>query len=320
MRSAADNGNCLRFDAFVEIALYHPAFGYYQRDSSRVGRSETSDFYTAGSIHPLFPKLVVEACSQLLGSDAHHHTFVEIGAEPDDSLLREVRHPFADTRTLRIGDSQNLSGPCVVFSNELFDAQPFRRFVCHGGGWQERFVRIHPDGNLSEELRPIDAVDIGLPLHCNEGYQLDLPTGARSLCRQIVDQPWHGLFLAFDYGLSWNELCSLRPQGTARAYKRHRQHSDLLENPGEQDITLHICWDHLETILESAGFYPVKMQTQESFFMHHSSGLIGGILTDQAGRFATQRQSLKELIHPQHLGRKFQVLHGLRPEPAQSDG
>mgnify|MGYP003347625901 CR=1 FL=1 len=66
---------------------------------------------------------------------------------------------------------------------------------------------------------------------------------ATALLETIAAQPWTGLFLTCDYGRSLHELLTEYPAGTARAYHRHRQSNDLLAQPGEQDLTRHLCWD-----------------------------------------------------------------------------
>ncbi|MCD8482419.1 MAG: hypothetical protein LR015_06985 [Verrucomicrobia bacterium] len=142
------------YDIFIRHVLYAPEMGYYTRPSERVGRKSNTDFYTARSLGRVFRNLVVDACTHLLDEDPGHYHFVEIGAEPAQPLIASGDpHPFASVRTLRVGEPLTLSGPLVVFSNELFDAQPFRRFKVVNGRWRERGVRISTEG-ISEELLP----------------------------------------------------------------------------------------------------------------------------------------------------------------------
>ena len=132
--AAADPSGTMRFDRFMELALYHPQLGYYRGDRSRIGFNEGSDFFTSTTSDPVFGELVVAACVDLLGSRSPaDYTFVEIGAETSVGVLEHVLHPFASSRTCRLGQPLELSGRCVVFSNELFDAQPCRRFVARSG-------------------------------------------------------------------------------------------------------------------------------------------------------------------------------------------
>jgi SAM-dependent MidA family methyltransferase len=323
-RTQAGAEGILRFDAFMELALYHPQLGYYRRDRSRVGRREGTDFYTATSSGSIFGELVVAACVKLLsGQNPRSFTFVEIGAEPDGGVLKNVVHPFSSTRTIRVGEPLSLQGPLVAFSNELFDAQPFRRFVVREGAWRELGVSVNTAGHLSEIELPsaystnstasLDLpAEASLPSPALEGYQLDLPLAAAKLADSLASQSWTGLFVAFDYGKSWRELIEATPQGTARAYHRHTQSNDLFARPGEQDLTCHVCWDWLATALERRGFATRALESQEAFFIHHAGEFIATTVAAEAARLSSRKLSLMQLLHPANMGQKFQVLHALR--------
>ena len=253
-RREAGAAGSLRFDAFMHLALFDPDAGYYRRDRLRVGRDRSADFYTATSLGPLFGELVAAACAKLLraaGLDPAGHAFVEIGAEPSGGVLAGVAaHPFADVRTIRVGEPLAIAGPCVVFSNELFDAQPLRRFLFRDGNWRELGVRLNETTRTFAEVELGDAAADALVFlppvdETPEGYCFDAPRAAAELAARLAAQPWHGLFVAFDYGKSFAELAHSVPGGTARAYHRHTQSNDLLARPGEQDLTAHVCWDWL---------------------------------------------------------------------------
>lgn len=316
--AAADDRGFLPFEAFMDLALYHPHFGYYCRDQPRVGRSLTTDFYTATSLGPVFGELVVAAVVHQLGArDPASFTFVELGAECGRSVLDAVSHPFATVARVGVRDPLRLSGRCVVFSNELFDAQPCARFVRTAEGWDELGVTLQ-DGVLTESRRPaappsapgLDAVPVG--------YQLDCPRRAAALAEQIAAQPWCGLFLAFDYGKSWRELVSETPQGTVRAYHRHRQSNQLLARPGEQDLTCHICWDWLVKALQIHGFNPTAPLAQEAFLVQNSASALAAIMEQEALRMSPRKAGLMQLLHPGALGQKFQVLSAWREDHENS--
>ncbi len=312
----------LRFDAFMDLALYDPEVGYYTASRQRVGFAPQADFFTATSSGPLFGELVVAAVTTLLaGHDLRQFTWVEVGAEPSlhapevaAGILRDVAHPFGATRTVRLGQPVSLAGPVVLFSNELFDAQPCRRFVLRAGRWQECAVQLR-DHLLQEIEIPVTEIPPELPTTAPEGYRLDLSFASRSLLRQLAAPGWHGLILAFDYGKSWAELVTATPQGTARAYHRHQQSNDLLAQPGEQDLTAHVCWDWLCEDLRTLGFTAPAVLSQEAFFIHNAGPAIAQTMAAEANRLSQRKLALLQLLHPSHLGQKFQVLHALRPGP-----
>ena len=181
-RAAAGPAGRLSFARFMELALYHPEAGYYRAARERVGRGPGTDFITSATVGPLFGELVAAAAVHLLGPEAApRHTFVELGAEPGRSVLDGVAHPFAAVRTVRIGEPIVLSGDCIVFSNELFDAQPCVRTVSRGGGWRERTVELAADGTLAEGEVPYP--DDAPP--ATEDYAFDRPLAAARLAGEI---------------------------------------------------------------------------------------------------------------------------------------
>ena len=312
-RALAGPAGLLRFDAFVELALYDSDVGYYRHDRPRVGYRPGTDFVTATSSGPLFGELVAEACTSLLGAThASQFTFVEVGAEPGSSVLDGVEHPFAAVRTFRLGDTPELPADCILFSNELFDAQPFRRFLFTSGAWQERSVRLRDDDRLETVCGAPESLPPILPLEAPEGYQADLPLAAQDLARSLVTGGWRGLFVAFDYGKTWQQLIEETPEGSARAYWRQQQQTDLLARPGEQDLTCHLCWDWLADELRTAGFAGVGLESQESFLIKRAGSHIERVIAAEATRLSPRKMSLLQLLHPGNMGQKFQVLWGLR--------
>ena len=296
----------------MELALYHPQLGYYRQERTRVGYAPGTDFYTASTSGAVFGELVVAACVSLLGgeAEAREHAFVEIGAEPGGGVLAGVAHPFASARTVRVGETHLLAGRCVVFSNELFDAQPLRRFVRCADTWRELGVQLR-DGKL-HEIEVSEANEPWLPTDASEGYIFDAPQAAAELAGAIAGQPWAGLFVAFDYGKSLAELATATPNGTARAYFQHTQSNELLARAGDQDLTGHVCWDWLAEALAQTGFTGGQVESQEAFFIHHAGTFLAQAMATEAARTSPRKLALLQLLHPAHLGQKFQVLHARR--------
>lgn len=311
-RGYADANGEMTFERFMELALYHPQIGYYRKNRSRVGYGRGTDFFTASTSGPIFGEIIAAACATLVGTHRlEEFTFVEIGAEPDGGVMKGVTHPFANVRTLRVGDPLEISGRCIVFSNELFDAQPFRRFIARAGHWREIGVKLQgPSLVFTERDTAIPPRD--LPASPPDGYVIDAPVAATALARTIASQAWSGLFLAFDYGKIWRELIEACPAGTARAYFRHTQSNDLLARPGEQDLTCHVCWDWLAEALREHGFASPQVESQELFFVRHAGDFLAACTAAEAPHFSRRKLALLQLLHPAHLGQKFQVLHAWR--------
>jgi len=306
------NGDCLTLESFIRCALYHPTEGYYTRARDRVGRRPDRDFYTASSLGTVFSRLVAAAARNLLGDQSADYTFVEIGPESENGILGHLSEmPFREVRLIRPGEEATIPPMAIVFSNELFDAQPFRRLVRVENAWKEMGVGIcgsRLEWRLLEPQSPLPELPDTLP----DGYTIDWPEQAHHLLETICRQSWQGLFMAFDYGLGLSTILSERPQGTGRTYARHQLGGDLLADPGNTDITCHVIWDVLEQILARHHFKDVSLQRQEAFFMTHSQSVIRDILEEGPQGFSRQKQTLMELLHPANMGHKFQVLSALR--------
>ncbi len=320
LRERAGPGGILSYRDFTAAALYAPGLGYYARAGvERVGRRASADFYTAASLQGgIFGRLVRAAAEKLLGPEgAREFGLMEIGAEPGKGVFGTEAGNFAAVETRRLGEPLEPGPKSVVFGNELLDAQPFHRLVYRRGGWRELGVRV--DGVALEEVEMVEMTGEvekelreDLPKESTEGYLVDISLDAEVLLRDLAARPWAGWLILADYGYDWNDLVRERPAGTARAYYRQEASRDLLARSGEQDLTCHVCWDRLEGVLREGGFTEVRVERQEAFFLHHAQAVVEEIMTAAAGRFSVERQTLMELLHPAHLGHKFQVLQGRR--------
>lgn len=311
--------SAISYRDYIEIALYTEGCGYYRQERERVGRSPERDFYTAESLGKTFANLVVTATEDLLGSEeTSKSTFIEIAAEPGRCLLDNLpNHPFAGHQTIRHGDTIEAEGRVVLFANEWLDALPFHRLIFKDGRWRERGVSFDELGTIQEVLLPeltpaVAAHADRLPDQTADGYELDWPIEAETALADLLAQDWTGLLLFFDYGKTWQALTEDCPHGTARTYHKHQQSNDLLDQVGQKDITCDLCWDPLSKLLQNTGCKEVTLESQESFFVQRASRAAEAIVSSSAWSFSEERQTLMELIHPAHMGQRFQALWALR--------
>jgi SAM-dependent MidA family methyltransferase len=315
LENACDANGSIGFKRFTEIALYHAEIGYYRSQRSRVGKSQDTDFFTATSLKSAFAPIVLEASlglSRSLPWRPEELAWVEIGAEPANQLLANLDTPFRKKTSITLDEALRIEGPAIVFSNELFDAQPFSSVVFRQGSWLERRIEVCKAGVRIVE-RPPSSDELlkqlpALPHPAPEGYVIDLPTGANDLLNIIACLDWQGVFLAFDYGKTWQSLAYDTPQGTGRAYRRHQQKSDLLESIGQQDITCHVCWDWLIDGLKVKGFQSIELQSQEAFALKKAPEFVKQVFDRENDAMG----ALRQLIHPSIMGQKFQALSAIR--------
>ncbi len=300
------------FARLVAAALYAPGLGYYSSERVRVGKAAGTDFTTAAALGPMFGQLIAGAAKSLVG-DLKAHALVEVGAEPGQSHYAGVASQFAELRTFRFGSTPDFPARSVLVANELLDAQPFHRFLFQGGIWRELGVRV--DG---AELTVEPLTDCSTPLAADfarslpvaeEGWIIDAPLAAEELLAKLLSDGWSGAVILLDYGKTVAQCLESSPAGTARAYRNHQLSGAILENLGSQDLTCHVLWDRVESVLIAAGFKDVRLERQEAFFVKYAASEMEKIAMS-GDHEATGR--LRALTHPAHFGAKFQVLHGVR--------
>ena len=302
------------FDEFIEFALYHPEIGYYVAKKNRVGKGEESDFYTSNSHGKLWGELIIDSCEHILGrNQINKYAFIEIAAEPNCSVLKEINHPFKVSKVFRLGDPVEIPDHSIVFSNEWLDAQPFKRYRFNKKKlvWEEIGLSII-ENEIIEVCIPTCNVPSKFCRDSIHGYTIDWPVGAHTAMQKLLSKSWKGMFLTFDYGLSSKIILKERPMGTARAYYKHQHCDSLFSRIGEQDLTCQLCWDELSECLVKNDFFNINLQSQESFLIHNAKNRIKSIFENVNKSPNSDMLKLRELIHPQHFGMKFQALWGIR--------
>lgn len=217
---------------------------------------------------------------------------------------------------------RSISG--VIFSNELMDAFPVER-VCWDAVkriWR-RWGVTAKEGNLHWCILPEPFSSLAAGLggefseeifeHLPDGFTTEVGVAASHWWRQAAACLAGGYLFTIDYGLAAQEFfATCRRQGTLRSYSRHRQTLNLLENPGQQDLTSHVNYTALLEAGQSNGLETVGIQPQEKFLTNilrrlSKDGRLADVLT------SSRIRQLQSLIHPDHFGRSFSVLIQKRP-------
>jgi SAM-dependent MidA family methyltransferase len=107
--------------------------------------------------------------------------------------------------------------------------------------------------------------------------------------------------VAFDYGGETEDLFSPhRRAGTLRAYRQHQVVSDVLIDPGQQDLTAHVNFTEIKRAGESVGLKTECLSSQEAF--------LARVVPRIADWNSERVRQFQTLTHPDHLGRAFKVL------------
>ncbi|MGB3412267.1 MAG: SAM-dependent methyltransferase [Microthrixaceae bacterium] len=215
----------LRFDDFVEAALYHREFGFFTRGSGagRVG----GDFLTSPEVGPLFGALfarhldrlwidagrpdrfvvaevaagrgalaiAVKAASPLCGAALEYH-LVERSAElrqrQSDHLSISADTTLEGPRDkgptfLSHAEMDDLEAPVdVIFANELLDNIPIRVIERTAAGWSE--VHIDVSSSDSSRTSTVDGGTVDAGVHLVERLEPLGPddSGIREWAKQVV--------------------------------------------------------------------------------------------------------------------------------------
>ncbi|MBU6382551.1 MAG: SAM-dependent methyltransferase [Proteobacteria bacterium] len=183
----------------------------------------------------------------------------------------------------------------VMLAHELLDAMPVRLFVYRH---PDRHTHRHPDqqqwyerglsnsaghdgGGLCFADRPADAHWSAkleaLKRACQQTWPEDWPDGmliewheqAQAWTRSVCDALEQGLLLVVDYGFPAHEYyLPRRQQGTLMTHQAHRAGTDLLANPGTQDLSVHVDFTAVARVALEQGMQLSGYCTQARFLFN----------------------------------------------------
>jgi len=334
-------GDAMRFDQFMQAALYQPELGYYRCGTEKFGAS--GDFITAPEISPLFARclakfavesgagqtiLEVGAGSGKLAANILD-ALAQEGAAADYQILElsaELRQRQRETiialcpqmleRVQWLDDMpDNFDG--VVIANELLDAMPVRRFRVRGQRLFEQYVDwcdgllCYRDVPLGD-VRLIDRIATlreQTSLGDADDYLSEVNFMAEDWIRTLGKKLQRGVVLLIDYGYARNAYYhAQRSSGTLMCHYQHRAHPDPLILPGLQDITAHIDFTAMADAALEGDMEVVGFTTQGHFLLNM------GVLELAAASDLTESQRLamnneiRQLTLETEMGEQFKVM------------
>jgi len=150
----------------------------------------------------------------------------------------------------------------------------------------------------------------GMPLE--EGQQAEACLEACDWIESAGRALERGFVLTIDYGHEARALYDEHHnRGTLLAYRDHAVTENLLDAPGEQDLTSHVNFTALDLCGRRAGLIRTGLVTQSQFLVALGRGNEFADLYEPGQTEMEKlraRLLLKNLIHPEGLGEKFQVL------------
>jgi len=284
----------LSFRDVMQVALYHPEYGYY---SNLPGFGADGDFITSPELDPVFGELIARQATDLwrhlgcprplrileygAGSGALASALMKL---PDVAYaIEEISPSLRAVQHTKLGDLPPLDGPPhLVIANEVLDALPVHRVTVRDGVLRE--LRVGADLEWVETDAP-PAIQqyferIGLlPL---EGAITEVNLDLAPWVQQLSARLQRGMALILDYGYT-AEAFYARPHGTLLTYYRHTLGSDPLVRLGQQDISVNVDFTTLATLADRAGFHVIGITSQRAFLRKLGIGTRGQKLVDPNG-------------------------------------
>ena len=328
----------IAFADYMQLALYHPQFGYYSGGLPKFGRS--GDFITAPELTPLFGQTLANQCQPILenlsspilfefgaGSgrlcvdllsaleqknalpEAYHILEVSSNLRQRQKALitEEIPHLLSRIQWLDHWPKTAFNG--VVIANEVLDAMPVHRFLQTNDGLFESFVTLNANGQLTEVFLPCnnnqlqDYITAVLPKTLIP-YQSEASLLIKGWLQQCYDMLNQGVLLIIDYGFPRHEYYHPdRNQGTLMCHYQHKAHSNPLIHSGLQDITAHIDFTLVAEAGDAAGFTIAGYTSQAAFLI--ANGLLN-LLENSDNTHAAL--AVKQLIQPHEMGELFKVM------------
>jgi SAM-dependent MidA family methyltransferase len=309
----------------MEQVLYHPQHGYYSSGGCAIGRR--GDYFTNVSVGPLFGQLMVAQFAEIweeLGK-INDFVIVEQGAH-DGQFARDVlqssqeRTPeFFEASRYRI-----IEPFPILRERQSQTLEPFRDKI----EWRnslEPFIGVHFSNELLDAL-PVRSISAGVEklvdVQGDKFLFIERPLSSTAFNQAALD--WvdsvsanlqRGYVITIDYGHSGNEF-----QGNVQVRARHRHLDSPFEQIGHADITMQVDWTSIARRAEANGLRVAEFTDQHHFLTgivstwpdllqtcsSDSTALSRRVAATDADR--KTKRALQTLLHPEMLGRAFQVL------------
>ena len=334
----------ITFAEFMQMALYHPKYGYYNSDKERVGRF--GDYYTSPTVHGIFGELIakqLEEMWRIMGKETF--TIVEMGANKGwlccdiiQSIKKEYpvfydnfhyiiveSNPYAKEIQRLLLESIHVTEEKVLWhtysedgfsfdriqgcflSNEFVDALPVHRLKVKNKVLKEIYVSYNNSGFFEID----DEVSTEALKRYHENCQIYLKEGQEYEVNLDVAE-WlrhvsEKLSKGFVITIDYGDTTDgiyRSADGTLRCFYKHTVSRDYYERPGEQDITAHVDFTNLMNAGRSTGLEVTGFTKQSHYLI--ALGILERL--NNTNKDIETILKVKNLFHPEGMGDVFKVL------------
>ncbi len=289
----------------MEQALYHSEHGYYSSDRAAIGRR--GDYFTNVSVGPLFGELLALQFAEvwqrmgnpenfvIVEQGAHHGQFARDVLE---SLRRKFPNFYDAARYVIVEPFVKLQEQQLKTLDEFRERVQWRKSLDQ----LESFVGIHFSNELLDAM-PVNLRDKQVGLQDEQFVFVDSAPDASpnrsqlNWIEHVAAKLSRGFVLAIDYGFAGPEF-----RESVQVRGRHRLLDSPFEEIGNVDITAHVNWSGIAKAALANDLRLAGFTDQHHFLTGILSAFPETVADDKS------RRALQTLLHPEMLGRSFQVL------------
>jgi SAM-dependent MidA family methyltransferase len=220
----------------------------------------------------------------------------------------------------------------VLLAHEVLDALAVDRIVCDGPAWRRQRVALGAEGELvlavgealeTALLPGLERLGLVPPgPQRPSGWSSELHPGLGPWLAAARAALAQGQLLVIDYALEAHRYYHpSRSCGTLMAYRDQRACDDPLVEPGDWDLTAHLCLESLADAAQAGGWQPLGGCRQGQALLalglaQRLHGLQGGGARELP-QLLRRREALLRLVDPHALGDfRWQAFHcGARAAP-----
>ncbi len=336
----------LPLDKYIEICLYDNNYGYYKKNNP-IGKK--GDFITSPEISQLFGEILGLYIYNFWKKNFQNQfNLIELG--PGNGTLVEdilrINRSFknfnknlnlklleVDKELIRIQKKKLLNKNevsnkiqwfdkfekienknSIIYANEFFDCLPTKQFIKKNNRWYEKFIDydnsekflylkdvVLTDNNLIKEL------NLYGPINDDKNIKIIEISRNREIifdkiCKYIKLNS--GIIIIFDYGYN-----TMPNQSTLQSIQNHK-YSNLLSNPGNQDITSLVNFDSFVKIAKKNKMHFCEIYSQREFLINNGIIIRKNKILEKSEKEDSLEieKALKRLISIDQMGSLFKCL------------
>lgn len=326
----------LSFSAYMQTALYHESYGYYQQAHCPIGSH--GDFITATHLKTFAEAIgmwIKDIATQMntsiqvieIGPGRGHLAGHILSFDHDHICaygLSEYNKRWIETQKKTICgiagnqalnlitydlNTLNHDTITLIIANEILDAQPTSRFSATQNQWVEWMVTSAQPGIYTHAQGPLDChhpiEKMISALDYPEGYTTEFHDYKPHI-KSWLDRFDRAMLLIIDYGYANREYFHpQRQDGGLNCYYQHRRYHHPFMHPGCMDISIDVNFSRVAEACIDLNFTLLGYTTQGLFL---TSCLAHHNMDKQSIRDPKDVPAQKILMLPHEMGSIFKVM------------